>query len=75
MGLFMERKSKLREAIETVKKDVQGVKQDIQGITGEARETVAEFKETAREAVPRPLKRRIQKRVDNLLSGRRRKVR
>jgi len=62
----MERKSKLREAIGEVKKDVQEV-------TGEARQTVAELKETARESVPRPLRRRIQKRVDNLITGRRRR--
>jgi len=62
----MERKSKLRESIEQVKKDVQGV-------TGEARETVDEFKDTMREAVPRPLRRRIQRRVDNLIQGRRRR--
>jgi len=66
MGLFMERKSKLREAVEQVKKDVQQV-------TGEARETVDEVKSTVREAVPKPLRRRIQKRVDNILSGRRRR--
>jgi len=64
----MERKSKLREAIEQVKKDVQG-------ITGEARQTVDELKDTAREAVPRPLRRRIQKRVDDVILGRRRKRR
>jgi len=62
----MERKSKLREAIEQVKKDAQE-------ITGEARQTVAELKETTRESVPRPLRRRIQKRVDNLITGRRRR--
>jgi len=62
----MERKSKLREAIEQVKKDTQE-------ITGEARQTVAEFKDTAREAIPRPLRRRIQKRVDNIITGRRRR--
>jgi len=61
----MERKSRLREAIEQVKSDVQA-------ITGEARQTVDQLKDTAREAVPRPLRRRIQKRVDNVL-GRRRK--
>jgi len=64
----MERKSKLREAIEQVKSDVQA-------ITGEAKETVEELKSTAREAVPRPVRRRIQKRVDTLLQGRRRKLR
>jgi len=61
----MERKSKLREAIEQVKKDVQGV-------TGEARQTVDELKTTTREAVPRPLRRRIQKRVDTILTRKRR---
>jgi len=64
----MERKSKLREAIEQVKGDIQET-------TGEARQTVDEIKETVREAVPRPLKRRIQKRVDDIISGRRRKRR
>jgi len=64
-GIVMERKSRLREAIEQVKSDVQA-------ITGEARQTVDQLKDTAREAVPRPLRRRIQKRVDNVL-GRRRK--
>jgi len=62
----MERKSKLREAIEQVKSDVQGV-------TQEAKETVEELKETAREAVPRPLRRRVQKRVDTLLTRKRRR--
>jgi len=62
----MEKKGKLREAIEQVKSDVQA-------ITGEARETITEMKETAREAVPRPLRRRIQTRVDKVLSGRRRR--
>jgi len=61
----MERKSKLREAIEQVKSDVQGV-------TKEARETVEELKETTKSAVPRPFRRRIEKRVDNILSGRKR---
>jgi len=61
----MERKSRLREALEQVKKDVQG-------ITGEARQTVDELKDTAREAVPRPLRRRIQKRVDTILTRKRR---
>jgi len=60
----MERKSKLREAIEQVKSDVRG-------ITEEAKETVEELKETARESVPRPLRRRVQKRVDLLLKKRR----
>jgi len=59
----MERKSKLREAIEQVKSDVQGV-------TKEAKETVEELKETTRSAVPRPFRRRIEKRVDDVLSGR-----
>jgi len=62
----MERKSKLREAIGEVKKDIQNV-------TGEARQTATELKETARAAIPRPLKRRIQKRVDDVILGRRRK--
>jgi len=62
----MERKSKLREALGEVKKDVQE-------ITGEARQTAAELKETAREAIPRPLRRRFQKRVDDIITGRRRK--
>jgi uncharacterized protein YjbJ (UPF0337 family) len=60
----MQRKSKLREAIEQVKSDAQA-------ITGEAKETVEELKETTREAVPRPVRRRIQKRVDSVLSRRR----
>jgi len=62
----MERKSKLREAIGEVKKDIQNV-------TGEARQTVTELKETVREATPRPLRRRIKKRVDDVILGRRRK--
>jgi len=61
----MERKSRLREAIERVKSDVQD-------ITGEARQTVDELKDTAREAAPRPLRRRIQKRVDTILTRKRR---
>jgi len=61
----MERKSKLREAIEQVKSDVQDV-------TGEARQTVDELKDTMREAVPRPVRRRIQKRVDTILTRKRR---
>jgi len=64
----MERKSKLREAIEQVKSDVQA-------ITQEAKETVEELRATTREAVPRPLRRRVQRRVDTLLQGRRRKHR
>jgi hypothetical protein len=63
----MERKSKLREAIEQVKGDIQET-------TCEARQTVDEIKETVRETMPRPLRRRIQKRVDNIISGRRRKI-
>jgi len=62
----MERKSKLREAIEKVKSDVQGV-------TEEARSTIEELKETTRSTVPHPFRRRIEKRVDNILSGRGRK--
>jgi len=61
----MERKSKLREAIEQVKTDVQA-------ITQEAKETVDELRETTREAVPRPLRRRIQKRVNTILTRKRR---
>lgn len=61
----MERKSKLRESIEQVKKDAQG-------IIGEARQTADELKETARGAVPKPLRRRLQKRVDDIILGRRR---
>jgi len=57
----MERKSKLREAIEQVKTDVQA-------ITGEAKETIEELRATTREAVPRPIRRRVQKRVDALLT-------
>jgi len=59
----MERKSKLREAIEQVKSDVKG-------ITEEAKETVEELKETTRGVVPHPIRNRIQKRVDTVLSGR-----
>jgi len=61
-----EKKSKLGVTIKQVTKDVQE-------ITGEAREVATELKDTAREAVPRPLRRRIQKRVDNIISGRRRR--
>jgi len=61
-----ERKSKLREAIEQVKTDVQG-------ITQETKETVSELRQTTREAIPRPVRQRIRKRVDNILSGRRRR--
>lgn len=68
MGYFMERKSKLRGAMEQVKSDVQGVTED-------AKETVEELRATVREAVPRPLRRRFQKRVDSLISRRRRKPR
>ena len=60
----MERKSKLREAIEQVKTDVQV-------IAGEAKETVEELRATTREAVPRPLRRRVQRRVDAVLKERR----
>jgi len=62
----MERKSKLREAIEQIKTDVQA-------ITGEAKETVEELRATTREAVPRPLRRRVQRRVDSIVQGRRRR--
>jgi len=65
MGFVMERRSKLREALEQVKTDVQV-------ITGEAKETVEELRATTREAVPRPLRRRVQRRVDAILKERRR---
>jgi len=68
MGFLMAQKGKLKESMEQVKRDVQE-------ITGEARETIDEFKNTVREAVPKPLRRRIQKRVDNVILGRRRKSR
>jgi len=55
----MERKTKLRDAIEQVKSNVQAVTEDVKG-------TVEELKET----VPRPLRNRVQKRVDDILSGR-----
>jgi hypothetical protein len=64
MGFVMERKSKLREAIEQVKTDAQV-------ISGEAKETVEELRATTRESVPRPLRRRVQRRVDAVLKERR----
>jgi len=64
----MERKSKLREAIEQIKSDVQGVTED-------AKETIEELRQTTRSAVPHPIRRRIEERVDDLLSGRGRRRR
>jgi len=62
----MERESELRKVIERVKSDVRS-------LTDEARQTVDEFRETIREAIPRPLRQRLQKKVDKILFGRRRR--
>lgn len=62
----MERKSQLREALGEVKKNIEEV-------AGEARQTVDELKETVRTTIPRPFRRRIKKRVDDVITGRRKK--
>jgi len=64
----MERENKLKEAMEQVKAKINMVKE-------EATQTIEELKETTRSVVPRPLRRRIEKRVDDILSGRRRRGR
>lgn len=52
----MDSKSKLREAVEQIHGDIQAV-------TQEAEDTASELRTTMREAIPRPLKRRVQKRI------------
>jgi len=64
---MVDQKNKLSATVEQVKKDMQEV-------TGDVRDVATEIKETVRESVPRPLRRRIQRRVDNIISGRRRRV-
>lgn len=62
----MERENKLKNAMEQVRERIDAVKKEVT-------QTAEEFKEVTRSVVPRPFRRRIEKRVDDLLSGRRRK--
>jgi len=57
---------------EGIRKAVERVRREVKTITEEAFSTVHEFTELVRDAVPRPLRRRIRRRIDKVLRRRER---
>lgn len=62
----MESKSKVRKAVETVR-------QNVKEIVGDTQATVDELRAATHEVIPRPVRRRVEKRIADIRLGKRRR--